>query len=249
VRQKISPLRSFFAIFSAIAQALGNHSSTGRSVSKIKFYHVTRYVDFNKRHVQFLTSAPNFRRVSSPLPVNGPSRAPAITRRNLTATAFTVLLKKSRGFCFAAPCSFVVSCVFQSTVADGDAVCVSAARYGLISVHDWWNDCMFCATQTIMRTWCEWVEIWTGKPHPGEIPPSRLLGEASLPQLLKFIGAPCSLLFTVVPVKFTERWTLSKSPVPPYPKVFKLKHVFFEAPENLGPLGCSLLSLVLDIKC
>jgi len=46
-------------------QALRDHFSTGGSRSKIQFYHVTLYVDFHKRHVQFLTSASPYFRVSS----------------------------------------------------------------------------------------------------------------------------------------------------------------------------------------
>jgi len=45
------------------------------SISKIKFYHVTLYVDFHTRHMQRLTSAQNFRGSADPpsLPGTFPS--------------------------------------------------------------------------------------------------------------------------------------------------------------------------------
>jgi len=63
-----------------------NFSTGGAGGSKINFYRViTRYVDFHKRHMQLLTSAPNFRWGGSADPLTRPSRSPE-KQRSATST-------------------------------------------------------------------------------------------------------------------------------------------------------------------
>jgi len=49
------------------SRCMGTIFQRGWSRSRIKFYHVTWYIDFHKRHMQVLTSASNFMGAADPL--------------------------------------------------------------------------------------------------------------------------------------------------------------------------------------